>query len=559
MAVEMSGDESKSVKPRSRSGCFTCRKRKKRCDEVRPLCGACKRLNLACEYPAPGLERKNKKRKTSLDGEGGNLGDTPAAPAAIDHSVSPSTLFDGRDFAFGELFGVSTPQTSQALVESAFGNPLDELIATTGAGPMPAGLTTITSGITEINDELEFEELMSSSPEEKALTLSRNPSAWQSLQLDATGMQLFDYFRYQLAPMICVSTEDSNSFLNVFVPMAHEDSAVLYSIVSWAGFHKERGKFQDTGLQYLNKSIVAVKSSMPATNYQKYTRLASMLLICAAEICSGDVVHWDKHLSLAAKMISENGGLGSFVHDRTLRWLASNFAYHDLLASSTSCARNTHFPAEDYDQILKHGYGLDALVGCCQPLFKVLAEISDMAVEAQNLYRSVRMGIKEPGELKTLRNKVQALEQQISSCHPDPIDMISLSPDQLTEQLNLFETFQLASRLHLRQTVTRVNSNNLEIQCMNQDLISALDQVMGTRVEGGVVFPLFIAGIHSSTETSRQAMRARFDDYYERNLARNIKRARFLLEEVWSRDENGSRHVDWYGIIQNRGWDICFA
>ncbi|EXJ76002.1 uncharacterized protein A1O5_00510 [Cladophialophora psammophila CBS 110553] len=36
--------------PRSRSGCWTCRHRKVKCDETRPLCGPCSRLNLSCDF-----------------------------------------------------------------------------------------------------------------------------------------------------------------------------------------------------------------------------------------------------------------------------------------------------------------------------------------------------------------------------------------------------------------------------------------------------------------------------------------------------------------------------
>ncbi|PYI01481.1 hypothetical protein BO78DRAFT_435703, partial [Aspergillus sclerotiicarbonarius CBS 121057] len=36
---------------RSRGGCLSCKARKKRCDEVRPRCSDCRRLNLPCRWP----------------------------------------------------------------------------------------------------------------------------------------------------------------------------------------------------------------------------------------------------------------------------------------------------------------------------------------------------------------------------------------------------------------------------------------------------------------------------------------------------------------------------
>jgi hypothetical protein len=38
---------------RTRTGCQTCRKRRKGCDEARPACNTCKRLNLECTYDMP--------------------------------------------------------------------------------------------------------------------------------------------------------------------------------------------------------------------------------------------------------------------------------------------------------------------------------------------------------------------------------------------------------------------------------------------------------------------------------------------------------------------------
>jgi hypothetical protein len=38
---------------RTRTGCQTCRERRKGCDNARPVCGACKRLTLKCSFDIP--------------------------------------------------------------------------------------------------------------------------------------------------------------------------------------------------------------------------------------------------------------------------------------------------------------------------------------------------------------------------------------------------------------------------------------------------------------------------------------------------------------------------
>ncbi|KAL6835739.1 hypothetical protein J3E69DRAFT_352253 [Trichoderma sp. SZMC 28015] len=46
---------------RVRTGCFTCRSRKKKCDETKPACSGCKRNKLVCNWPARGGEMSNRR------------------------------------------------------------------------------------------------------------------------------------------------------------------------------------------------------------------------------------------------------------------------------------------------------------------------------------------------------------------------------------------------------------------------------------------------------------------------------------------------------------------
>ncbi|KAF3065556.1 hypothetical protein CFAM422_009560 [Trichoderma lentiforme] len=46
---------------RVRTGCFTCRSRKKKCDETKPACAGCKRNKLVCNWPARGGETSNRR------------------------------------------------------------------------------------------------------------------------------------------------------------------------------------------------------------------------------------------------------------------------------------------------------------------------------------------------------------------------------------------------------------------------------------------------------------------------------------------------------------------
>ncbi|SGZ50048.1 CIC11C00000004528 [Sungouiella intermedia] len=51
MKEEKATENAKQKATRSKSGCFTCRARRKKCDEKRPSCSGCIRNNFACDWP----------------------------------------------------------------------------------------------------------------------------------------------------------------------------------------------------------------------------------------------------------------------------------------------------------------------------------------------------------------------------------------------------------------------------------------------------------------------------------------------------------------------------
>ena len=79
---------------RSRSGCWTCRSKsaKKRCDQQRPSCGRCSRLDLLCDYTSrPSLaERRRAKENKTLAQSRASGGDDVMAltPMSLDVSIS---------------------------------------------------------------------------------------------------------------------------------------------------------------------------------------------------------------------------------------------------------------------------------------------------------------------------------------------------------------------------------------------------------------------------------------------------------------------------------------
>ncbi|KAK5658812.1 hypothetical protein OQA88_1624 [Cercophora sp. LCS_1] len=91
---------------RSRTGCYTCRLRRKKCDEGSPMCTACKHLGLQCEYKRPmwwsnnDARRKHKddikmiiKRKKLSEKSSHTIQTSINSPPGLSHSLPTSATF----------------------------------------------------------------------------------------------------------------------------------------------------------------------------------------------------------------------------------------------------------------------------------------------------------------------------------------------------------------------------------------------------------------------------------------------------------------------------------
>ncbi|KAM7219155.1 transcriptional regulatory protein pro1 [Rhypophila decipiens] len=91
---------------RSRTGCYTCRLRRKKCDEGSPMCTACKHLGLCCEYKRPmwwsnnDARRKHKddikmiiKRKKLSEKSSHTIQTSMNSPPGLSHSLPTSATF----------------------------------------------------------------------------------------------------------------------------------------------------------------------------------------------------------------------------------------------------------------------------------------------------------------------------------------------------------------------------------------------------------------------------------------------------------------------------------
>ncbi|RDW60680.1 hypothetical protein BP6252_12063 [Coleophoma cylindrospora] len=468
---------------RLRTGCLTCRKRRKKCDEVYPICGHCTRLNLVCGREEP--------RALSPDPfiQGNNGGDVNA-------QVEKAVLQRRR-------FSILIPN------------------------PSPATIL---------------------------------PPAHERSQ-----RYLLKYYA-QVLSMLCSTSVESNSFINVFMPMAMDSQPVLNSLLAWTAGHIKffDESYSPVASEYRSAALVSLASALPS-NANPDTTLAACLVLCAA---ASPTNHWYDHLQGAksiiesASMTSPTGtlltGTECFMQTPDGQWLLRHFAYHDVLGA---VAMGTKPLIAGPYWLPRGGFILDAYVGVASEILAMISEICCLTYENKTSQVALEWDnqdwMPEPS-LEGFQSwyPLLDLESRITNW-----ECPTTTQEYLVE---LAESYRLAALICLYRKARDFFPSdtphiNLRISQHVAELVRILESIpYQSMAEGGLLFPLFIAGGETMDDVSISIIRTRLQGLLAHRGFAHTGLSTEILEELWrlkKRDVKSpeGRNVDWLDILKRRG------
>ncbi|KAJ5761763.1 uncharacterized protein N7511_005145 [Penicillium nucicola] len=178
---------------RSRGGCLPCKTRKKKCDENRPKCSDCRRLNFPCEWPAPAIDVEMHSPRV----------DDTSSPASFPSVSADAIPIDDSDGGPPPLSPV-TPSDDE------------EFIATLFPHPVPRKNTV-------------------------ALPLCRSPISANPHLRTEEDRSLFNHYIHVVSRALSRSQDvDRNPFLVTLLPLAAVSDTVTSVILSLSGCHWKR-------------------------------------------------------------------------------------------------------------------------------------------------------------------------------------------------------------------------------------------------------------------------------------------------------------------------------
>ncbi|KAF6829729.1 C6 finger domain protein [Colletotrichum musicola] len=331
---------------RSREGCLTCKRRKVKCDESRPRCSHCERLNLECKWrpqsntsahaalaaaaPAAGADRSPGMRSHATEAS--------VSPAASSSMFQPmqavDEIFDYASFMWdaGDVWQQVNPEPGQQM--SLDGQVLlRNNFAGQPAGVRPAPLMSSPRNI-DFPDRTALEDLPEPAPISDA---AGQPEGAVPLQVPAEDDRLMDYFSRVVVPPILAEVETQKKWLairQVVVEMASASRMVKWAVLAFSNLMLSRreGAWLADPEDHYRKAVAEVathgeesSSSSPPDEGRSSWRehlLATLFFLSYVDILRGQIKAADSFLKRAYG-IFQQGDKGSFaaVEKQFLQWM----------------------------------------------------------------------------------------------------------------------------------------------------------------------------------------------------------------------------------------------
>ncbi|KAJ5408912.1 hypothetical protein N7509_002795 [Penicillium cosmopolitanum] len=259
-------------RPRTRNGCLTCRRRKVRCDEKRPECGHCSRLQLDCSWqqedgPRFGIRTKKIRHRQKLQSEQSQP-TIEVASASVAAKEGQGTL-PADDSSFNQIFNYASfmwddyPPSLSPTWDTLDLSSSQDLIPwsdTSLAVPSPLDLHFPTSIVSSTT-------LM----ERPSKTTIPSPMGSSHVAMGWSESQLADYFARSAAPPILATVETSSRWLwmrKELTSMTSSSRMVKYGVIAFVALELESSGTLE-----------------PSTYTQYYQTAKAKLQECLRDIC----------------------------------------------------------------------------------------------------------------------------------------------------------------------------------------------------------------------------------------------------------------------------------
>ncbi|PYH91985.1 hypothetical protein BO71DRAFT_400908 [Aspergillus ellipticus CBS 707.79] len=518
---------------RVRTGCWACRRRKKKCDEAKPVCGGCVRNKLTCQWPAavPGGSK------------------APNPPTEDDPQHQHQAQVDAPEQGTHRASSGSTESrsTSPSSPEEILRNASPEETALERAVSIP-----LASAFSRASSPGNIQELGGSPPMTVANVLPRNMSMFPGHGPDS--YQLLSHYLATTADCMANGSTPVNPFLVQIVPLAFSSDLLLQLVLTQSAAHRAFRSQKDSdevaqrhytkALQLFRKGVTEFidgKESNPLM------LTVGALVMCFTETAKGDMngTIFD-HLTAANSLLIRLLAQSDTAVPKDLKdFVIEYYTYTAAVSMISIDARVSTQLLLDFEleqrarQLLQSEY-VGNLCGCWLELLLLIPCIFDLG--RQWLMHDDQPTMPTADDIAMFGS----LQVQILRWAP----YASVPPEVFLAG----QIFQQAMLLYLYTSLggfSRTENGMYQglIETAITDGMSYLGQLSATaRINSGLCWPIAVVGSCLSNPGHQESLRRRLTTMVNTFGLGNMQRTLLLLENMWEMplDEAGP-------------WNICRA
>ncbi|KAH8660093.1 fungal-specific transcription factor domain-containing protein [Xylariales sp. PMI_506] len=515
---------------KSSTGCASCRRRRKKCDERRPKCGDCSRLGLSCVLPDT-VESLGSRTRTTLP---------PNAPASLqdefaevhlEKNASPPgqrvsvATFDWLSVVDEEYSTERLPHR-QSLANSSALEVRPEHRADSGGVPMPVASTALwkSAGIT--------------------------PELLQDWEVGEK--HLLNHFLQSVARSLVLVEDDENPFICITVPMALENTTIRHALAALSACHLSRiyPEFERDLFHHRSYALRGLKAELESQK-NRAASLTATLFLCLLEICAGNSRRWLLYLHGARAILNSKVEASE---SPTMDFLTDLYDYLCVIASLT--ADNVPSPCHQskFGLMSPGPSGIHPIFGIASNLYTTLARVNHLSHLHSNDH--ILSSDRSSEAQDQLKSEVEAVEMALQSWSPLVLGE-DLRQDMVEVRAAAFAV-QWATMLRLRDIVdvdysaSKLDAAQNRAQGHVDNILSVLSLIRpGSRMEAHMLFPLFMAGIFSTTKAGRLTLEFRINQMSNSIGFGSIASAHQMLGELWARVNRGEP-CHWKALMRSK-------
>ncbi|KAI0387676.1 hypothetical protein F5Y04DRAFT_9501 [Hypomontagnella monticulosa] len=296
---------------RTRSGCYTCRSRRVKCDEAHPVCERCRKGKRDCVYPEPPSTKGqatgsgSSKDAASLTQELSPTSSQDEADEEVERSLKLEPIIDEEEpnetlspssYSVAELRRTSTTSTSN--FQRATTRQSSETPSLEGTKSASPAVSTGTSASFTVSFQIP----------DPTLQVTASRPDWSHLPLDLQPHLAYycEYITHYNYGMV----NDPDDFFRSILPnlaIQPGNDALLNAVVGFSAYHRTvrdpNGKIQDF-LRYYNKSVTLLLSYLKRREKQSTATLLTILQLATIEEYLGDWVNLMGHQKAALEILT---------------------------------------------------------------------------------------------------------------------------------------------------------------------------------------------------------------------------------------------------------------